>query len=132
MILCVFSSSAFSIDTPIDKISNMPPEVNFPHTKNIAVSHGNHETDGVPAKTNNFLNSNKKSNTLLARFSDTNSMEYNSTLEEKEPSKPSIAFSTVWRMPAIVNTSNRNEESDQYISNLIRRSKNYEFGKIPL
>ena len=56
----------------------------------------------------------------------------NGTAESKSQQKTSIAFSTVWKMPETVNNSDVNNEADQYISNLIRDSENYEFGKIVL
>ena len=56
----------------------------------------------------------------------------NDTAESKSRPKTSIAFSTVWKMPETVDNSDVNNEADQYISNLIKDSQNYEFGKIIL
>ena len=45
---------------------------------------------------------------------------------------PSISYSSTWHLPEGSSNSKTSSQEDQYISNLIRDSKNYKFGKISL
>ena len=45
---------------------------------------------------------------------------------------PSISYSSTWQLPEGSSNLKTNAQEDQYISNLIRDSKNYKFGKISL
>ena len=52
--------------------------------------------------------------------------------EMKYTAKPSIAVSMGKYMPVISNNEDSDKQEDEYISNLIRETKNYEFGRIAL
>ena len=56
----------------------------------------------------------------------------NNQLELTKPNKPSVSFSSTWHLPVAVGDQRNRTQEDQYISNLIRDSRNYKFGKISL
>ena len=58
--------------------------------------------------------------------------ETNNHSELNSLNLPSISYSSTWQLPEGSSNIVKSEEEDQYISNLIRDSKNYKFGKISL
>ena len=56
----------------------------------------------------------------------------NNQIKLTKSNKPSVSFSSTWHLPVAVGDSRNKTQEDQYISNLIRDSRNYKFGKISL
>ena len=61
-----------------------------------------------------------------------NSDEARNYLEQGRLNEPSISYSSTWHVPVVLSNSSISTENDEYISNLIRDSENYKFGKISL
>ena len=56
----------------------------------------------------------------------------NNQIKLTKSNEPSVSFSSTWHLPVAVRDSRNKTHEDQYISNLIRDSRNYKFGKISL
>ena len=112
--------------------SNIRSTTKLYNTQNSTNDRDSYENGNVRRKTYNLKYGERSKKLPALSILEKHNENNNGTLESKSQAKPSIAFSTVWQMPKTVTNSSMDNEADRYISNLIRNSSNYEFGKIVL
>ena len=127
-----FNSNALKLEKPAGGQSNIRSTTSLRNTRNSINAHDNYENGSIRRKNYNVKYGERSRDLPTLRTLENHNDGDNGTAESKSQQKTSIAFSTVWKMPETVNNSDVNNEADQYISNLIRDSENYEFGKIVL
>ena len=132
MYFSILSSNAFKSEKLLNKPSNIESTTKLRSTLNSINANDNDEDLNIPRNNYNAQYIERSIESPVLRILEEDNENNDGTLESKSPAKASIAFSTVWKMPKTVHNSSVKNESDQYISNLIRDSQNYEFGKIIL
>ena len=129
----VSDSNAFNSPNPEYESSTMQSPLEHHGTTVTSDIHESHTIRGMP---NTILPNTKYDHNAKHLPSTVHSKlnkEFKDVLPEvKKPQKPSIAVSTIWHMPKSLSNTNTNKENSQYILDLIRSSKNFEFGTIDL